>query len=235
MTVFMRKELETANRPTLQFVMPMLQRCDQELKRLEMGGVIHRGPARGTMRPSEYSTVLCAMMRRSPRDNSLVYDLWLAACILHPFLRELQCVHISKRDSYKKLGKDMVLRLYRKMGCIIGCVQLGQTSRRTTSINAVTTDAPAIRSQKQKFDLKDFADSRFAFQSDGDDEELTKYLRMDVLQFGLDKNNFMEDKNAAVAFWSRNRGEFPVLFEVAKRVFAALVSPCTSERVFSTI
>lgn len=194
-----------------------------------------RGSARGTMCPSEYSTLLCAMMRRFVRDNAVVHDLWLAACILHPFLKVLQCVSVLKRESYKKRGKDKVRKMYMQMGGEVENRHQDGESDQSLNGNTESAFSRDNINRKRKFDTIQFADSHFPVRFNGSSDELTKYLGMDVLQFSLDKNAFMEDNFDALSFWSRNRGEFPVLFKVACRVLATPVSSCTSERVFSAV
>lgn len=64
--------------------------------------------------------VLCELIPTLLHDKVLVHDICLAACILHPYLPELHCVNVRRRDSYKSRREIRVPKFYVQMSGKMG-------------------------------------------------------------------------------------------------------------------
>jgi len=88
---------QTSNEPKLHEVLPNLQYMLKELSRIEHGDFVER-EENLRVRPSIYSMRLCGALKLELMKIE-IHDLWLVACFLYPYLRDM---HFWE-DSVEKL------------------------------------------------------------------------------------------------------------------------------------
>jgi len=78
---------------------------------ISQGAPVFRGEDRQWESPL-FSVLMCKMMKKCMLEQVVVHDLWLLACILHPFLKEFSFLQDDqKRVQYKPQGEGMVRSL----------------------------------------------------------------------------------------------------------------------------
>jgi len=181
-----QKSLERALHPTIHLVLPRLWHCIKHLEMISQGAPVFRGEDRQGKSPSEFSVLMCKIMKNCLLEHVLVHNLWLAACVLHPFLREFSFVpDDQKRAQYKLQGEGMVRALMKQTSCFKDSTR----SESTVGLSKASLDnlmssglLPVLPSPTQpcrtasKFSLLACADRYQNQSSSALGDELSKYL-----------------------------------------------------------
>lgn len=222
-------------------VLPTLQYCLTDLARIEVGGYV--GRENTTMcRPSLFSMRMCGVMK-TELEKVEIHDLWLVACFLFPFLRDMEFwENATERESFKTRAESLTRSLYPSGAMDLDSIPSHDNGRGLTHgsedgvpTNSMCTQASSSLSMlgKRKFSLRDHI-SRAEF-SEEDQDEVNRYKHTPLRQMGLDQDTFLSDPFSVVRFWHSRKRSYPQLSKIAMRIFATPASSCASERVFSIV
>lgn len=231
---------QAANVATLHKEMPTLQHCMTELSSVEIGGSVLRENNQ-SVRPTLFSTRLCGVMQCDLMKVE-IHDLWLVACFLFPFLRDME----FWKSSIERADFQCRAEMLTGSMCVeeetasesIPSVQNeadGTVQDNGTQSDAITsqqsTPAPVLK--KRHISLMDHVASTDVSEEDRD--EVRRYKETPLRQMGLDRDTFLTDPFSVIKFWYARKRSFPKLYKVAMRIFATPASSCASERVFSIL
>jgi len=242
-----QKVPEASETPKIHLTFPRLHMCLEELSRTINGSMVYRSGLDVRVVPSDYSKRLCAAMLRYLNEKVVVHDLWIAACILHPYY--------SMRSRYSSRGMTLIQKLMDSVGNDLnragvsenddcGKVSLFQehgTAGHRNDNNCGQFGEPAVGNlsgsspKRAKFSLNAFADSHFVSSAPVSTDDLSLHLSKEVSTFNFDREDFLNNEFSVVLFWHKQQSKFPVFSTVARRIFAILVSSCATERVFSAL
>ena len=229
-------EFQSSTEPTIHKILPSLQYMKRELSRIELGGSVLRD-GEVVSQPSIYSMRFCGIVKDELRQVQ-IHDLWLLACFLFPFLRDMTFwTNLSEREEFKTRAESLL-----RIMCGSVYSTSASTSAHGVNFNAAGSgqemsslqDSHFERAPKRrKFSLKD---QTFNCRSpDSNTDEVTRYKLTPIQQFGLNHDAFMENPTSIFHFWYARRSTYPKLYKTAMRVFATPASSAGSERVFSVV
>lgn len=231
---------ETAHEPTLHKVLPALQHCIAELSRIEVGGTVSRDNGQEA-RPSLYSMRMCGVMKTQLLKIE-VHDLWLVACFLFPFLRDMEFwENPVERADFKVRAEALTRSLYQSEQSASNSTPLNNAEENLSEqlqgsqSNGIVLQQPAespLR-KRRKFSLQNHISRSNV--SEEDQNEVNRYKDTSLRQMGIDHDAFLSNPFSVVHFWYGRKRAFPGLFKIAMRVFATPASSCASERVFSIV
>jgi len=224
-------DFQKSNEPMLHKILPAIQHITTELSKIEHGLSVRRDD-NCVHRPSLYSMRLSGAMKVEIQKIE-IHDLWLVACFLYPYLRDMNFwANEIEREDFKKRAEALT----RKM-CMDGgpeSSQSGLVSQANPTNNRnddLISTEPA--SKKRRFSLHDHVSrGNFVFENA---DEVSTYKSMSLGQMRVNQDEFLEKPFSVVSFWYKRRSDFPKLYKIALRVFATPASSCSSERVFSTL
>ena len=228
-------DFQTSIKPMLHEVLPSLQHMMCELSRIEHGDIVHYENKR-TTRPSLYSMRLCGLMKEELREVE-IHDLWLVACFLYPYLRDMSFWDDDiEREEFKRRAETLTRAMYAAQEADgetpsqLNGIVLGANTTRDANADSLSNEPPHKR---RKFSLRDHV-SR-ADMSFKDSDEVTMYKSIPLRQMGIEQIKFLENPFAVVQFWYNRRHAFPRLYKIAMRVYSTPASSSSSERVFSIV
>lgn len=228
-------EFQTSTEPMLHKVLPAIQHIMSELSNIEHGLSVVRDDGR-VIRPSLYSMRLCSKMKQE-MEKVEIHDLWLVACFLYPYLRDMSFWdNAVEREQFKVRAENLTRSMYSDNN-----VQEVQTNSASgvelpanpaTQGNVTSSDAESAR-KKRRFSLQDHVSRAHCMFENGD--EVSTYKSISIRQMGLEQDKFLNNPFSIIQFWYQRRRSFPQLYKISLRIFATPASSCASERVFSTL
>ncbi len=81
-------EFTKSHEPTLQNILPSLQFCIEEMRRIEVGQPVTRENDKAVRR-SLYPLKMCGLMMRYELKKVEMHDMWLVACFIFSYLRKM--------------------------------------------------------------------------------------------------------------------------------------------------
>ena len=219
-------QFQKCHEPTLHQILPNLQFSISELERIESGEAII-GDSGTTYKPSLYTRKFSARVRAELKSIH-VHDLWLVACFLFPFLRDMGFwKDPMEKEQFKMRAEALTRTMCSEISsddysneCTIG---VG-----THPIEHVQAERPAKR---RKFSLITEISAPICQLKNTD--EISRYKSTDLNHFALDQQSFLSNPHSVLHFWYARKSTYPNLYKIAMRVYSTLASSSASERVFS--
>jgi len=200
--------LQNSSQPKLHEILPAVQHCLRQLSRIEHGDFVVRDDGT-TQRPTLHSMRLCGVMK-SELQKIEIHDLWLVACFLYPYLRDMnfwdnEIERLDFRNRGEALTRAMISQGQTESQQVqdgVGQVGVGVQSRPNTG--------EPLQKQR-RYSLWNHVSREDTVPADSD--EVSTYKSTPLRQM-----NIKQEK------WQENL-----------RVFATPASSCASERVFSIV
>lgn len=214
--------LEAAEVPTLPLVLPLLDNIKSRLGSLSRGGISLDHDC-----PEETSRMAGILL---PHMEAIkVHDLWIAACLLHPGMRDLAFMQPGTNTvSFKTRGKDLIRKM---MEALRRFDSEGDITDGANTADNESREPPPYTTNLGEDPLN--VGQFLTFVVSQDNDELGRYLvdtvSSDVISY------LKNDKLGLLRYWNEVKIRYRFLSRVARRILATPASSSGSERHFSHV
>lgn len=215
----MQTELEGALKPTMIKVLPMLEDINQCIRMLSSG--VADGPSR--TEPGEL-TVLLASVILKVLDNINSYDLWCAACVLHPGLSSFSFIPLHLSNASKLRGESLVQRMMSEYQ-----PSISQRTVQPKPKAEITPSGGNLGSASWSLVNK------ISFITSNIDDNSDEYEKYRSTSLSAEEKYILQHDDGLFQYWLRKQEAFPVLYRVAMRIFISPASSSSIERDFNLL